>query len=294
MNNKQIEEIIERLGDTTRLGKALLEHQIGPRDKAILDALEQYQNEDGGFGHGLEADIQMPHSSVASTDIAISILEEIVDSSRKEQMKQKIVTYLESVYDKDTCSVPIVGKEVDSFPHAVWWNSDALDGFTYGNPNPEVLGFLLENRHYVKHIDLDRFVAHMLDYIKHKMKEEASMHSVLSLCQLYKRAQEDLKNEIKDYVLLFIHQFVELNPEKWDDYVLEPYKVYLIVPELMEGMETSIELNIQKYERLLEDTIVRPNWHWGQYPEVFEEVKDNWTPLIQHDLIRAIKRWRKQ
>ena len=44
---------------------------------AVLDELASYQNQDGGFGNGLEPDIQLPDSSVITTTIALRILREV-------------------------------------------------------------------------------------------------------------------------------------------------------------------------------------------------------------------------
>lgn len=292
--NDLINRVIDEIGSISPIGNALLHHLIEPHDQDILNALSTYQNSDGGFGHGLEADIQMPLSNVASTDVAVSVLEHVADSPLKQEMIQQIIRYYESVYDPHTFSFPIAPKEVDDYPHAIWWNSDGLDGFTYGNPNPEVLGFLLQYKRYVKTIDLNALTTHMVQYIKTSMTDEVSMHSVLSLLHLYKRGDEILRQSIHEYVLTFLHQFVELDPTRWSEYCLEPYKAYSIVPELFHGMEEAVEENINKYETLLQHTIVRPNWDWNQYPDVFEKVKDDWTPFIQFDILRAIKLWREQ
>ena len=43
----------------------------------VLDALAVFQNEDGGFGHGLEPDLQSPNSSVLATTVAFQILRDL-------------------------------------------------------------------------------------------------------------------------------------------------------------------------------------------------------------------------
>ena len=48
---------------------------------AVLDELANYQNQDGGFGNGLEPDLQLPDSSVITTTIALRILREVKATS---------------------------------------------------------------------------------------------------------------------------------------------------------------------------------------------------------------------
>lgn len=57
------------------LGEAIVEHHWrgGPAD-AVLAALAAYQNEDGGFGRGLEVDIKAPVSNPFAARLAMHIL----------------------------------------------------------------------------------------------------------------------------------------------------------------------------------------------------------------------------
>lgn len=46
--------------------------------QAVLNALSYYQNEDGGFGHALEADSWNPNSSLIQTWTATEILRKLI------------------------------------------------------------------------------------------------------------------------------------------------------------------------------------------------------------------------
>ena len=56
------------------LDRALLEFHFGDgaADVRAFDALEAYQNNDGGFGHGLEPDLRTSASSVDCDDRGVS------------------------------------------------------------------------------------------------------------------------------------------------------------------------------------------------------------------------------
>lgn len=53
----------------------------------VLKCLKVYQNSDGGFGRGLEADSLNPASSPITTSQGISILKEIDFMSREDEMR---------------------------------------------------------------------------------------------------------------------------------------------------------------------------------------------------------------
>lgn len=75
--------------------------------EAVLQALQVYQNEDGGFGHGLEPDNWNPNSTPIATWAACSILREINCLDAKNPIIQGILRYLSS------------GKD---FSEEKWWN----------------------------------------------------------------------------------------------------------------------------------------------------------------------------
>ena len=53
------------------LDRRLLSYYFeGGSDVSVLAALAVYQNDDGGFGHGLEPDLRTPASSVIATTVA--------------------------------------------------------------------------------------------------------------------------------------------------------------------------------------------------------------------------------
>ena len=62
----------------------------------VLTALSAYQNKDGGFGWGLEADAWNPNSSPIQTCTATEILDETAFSDTQHPIIQGILAYLES------------------------------------------------------------------------------------------------------------------------------------------------------------------------------------------------------
>src|SRR5947209_8251729 len=80
---------------------ALFEYHFGGGSRsAVIDALEHYQNGDGGFGHGLEPDITGPASNPFAIDLALSIVAEAAIPPES-PMVQRCARYLEDAQSDD-------------------------------------------------------------------------------------------------------------------------------------------------------------------------------------------------
>ncbi|MDD6050461.1 MAG: hypothetical protein PUC00_04195 [Clostridiales bacterium] len=110
----------------------------------VLRALSFYQNEDGGFGHGLEADNWNPLSSPLTTQTATEILY-AVDAPREHPLVQNTLRYLDSGAHFDAAHrqwLNCVPSNNDA-PHAVWWTyREGADAFAY-NPTAALAAFIL-------------------------------------------------------------------------------------------------------------------------------------------------------
>ena len=91
--------------------------------EAVLKALAAYQNQDGGFGHGLEADSFNPDSSPIQTWTATEILREVGVTDGKNPVIQKILAYLESGADFDAVRKQWLNTipSNNEYPCAIWW-----------------------------------------------------------------------------------------------------------------------------------------------------------------------------
>lgn len=89
--------------------------------EAVLSTLAHYQNDDGGFGHALEADSWNPNSSPYTTLRAMNILYKIDINDIKHPIMQGMFKYLESnAYCSENgwdFNIP----SNDDYAHAPWW-----------------------------------------------------------------------------------------------------------------------------------------------------------------------------
>lgn len=94
---------------------------------AAIGALEAYRNADGGFGHGLEADVLAPQSQALGADFAFGVLDEVAAAgspevrARAAESVERTLPFLAGVADASG-GVPIVGPSILEHPRADHWN----------------------------------------------------------------------------------------------------------------------------------------------------------------------------
>lgn len=123
--------------------------QGGSRQQ-VLTALLAYQNEDGGFGNGLEPDKRTPSSQPIDQEVALRILDDI---GLETAVVQELVDFLETI-TTGAGGVPFVLPTVADAPRAPWWNTDVSDPPASINPTASIAGFL--HRHQFPHPWLER------------------------------------------------------------------------------------------------------------------------------------------
>ena len=131
---------------------ALLNHALGDAgpEPALL-ALSEFQNPDGGFGGGLESDMQGPASTAIATSVALRLLLR-VGAAARQPMVAGALGWLAQTLDRERGVWWIVGPGDGHAPHAPWWawsedaiGSDDLAGAKLGfafNPTAELLSQL--------------------------------------------------------------------------------------------------------------------------------------------------------
>ena len=114
----------------------------GDRD-SVLNILAAYQNEDGGFGHGLEPDCWTPDSSPVQTWTATEIIKETGLEDAEHPVIQGILKYLSSGMDFDGHTWANTVPSNNDAPHAPWWTYSPSHEVSY-NPTACFTGFILK------------------------------------------------------------------------------------------------------------------------------------------------------
>lgn len=254
--------------------------------EAVLTALAAYQNEDGGFGHALEADSFNPNSCPLQTWQATEILREIEFTDKQHPILQGILRCLESGKDFDTehkQGLNVVESNND-FPCAVWWKyGEAGSEFRY-NPSACLSGFAIryaepDSKLYVLSAEIAK---QAFDWF---MKEAPFEEKHITSCfiRLYEYCldahselfdPEKLRNKLTEQVNMNICR----DTEKWgvkyvplpSDFIRSKYSPFYEGNEKMVAEECRFIRNCQ-----LPDGSYSIPWQWyNDYKEY--EVAANW------------------
>lgn len=88
-----------------------------PCSEEILSELKKYQNDDGGFGNGLDSDFKLLFSSPMATSIAFQHLVILDNVEKAISMIKSGIEYFENTFVPERNRWFAVPKEVNEFPH---------------------------------------------------------------------------------------------------------------------------------------------------------------------------------
>ncbi len=265
-------------------------------EQSILAALEEFQNEDGGFGHGIESDFTIPLSNPMHTSVALTIMSEHVSSGAAEEMTKKTINYLEDVFDYEKQRWFTVSKEVNDYPHAPWWNFDEEQGMTvidnsWGNPTADLIGHLLERKAYVKKIDIEALNEIAIQKLEAKDEFKAE-HEVYCYVELLKKQNDPEKaKRIEKKVTQACDTLICRDVSQWTTYVPRPLDFIndSKLPHFGISQEL-IDIHLDYYIELLKkDHFIDTNWQWGVYPEAWEIAKKEWQGVLTLNTLLLIR-----
>lgn len=179
-------------GNARPLEKSYLEYRFFNEDeKNVLDELEKFQNNDGGFGNAIEPDLRMPYSSPMSTSVGVRYLKEFDKTIRAQKMIKAAIRYFESSFNDERNGWYALDSKVNDYPHAPWWHLDEETGMTvidknWGNPSAEIIAYLFKYVQYVNKLDVKKLVDIAIKNIvnKEEFNSENEIFCYLKLTKL--------------------------------------------------------------------------------------------------------------
>lgn len=258
-------------------------HFEGGPAEAVLTALAAYQNEDGGFGHALEADCWNPYSAPIQTADAVLLLDELGFEEGEHPVLQGILRWLESGehceggYWRNT--VP----QNDAYPHAPWWNYTAEEGPVSFNPTGILVGFLLRYAHRSSAVyqqALETAAKLLKNCACAAPVEQHDLSCCFFLIKAVQRAglgealgaEEALRAAVSRAGAL-----IERDQSSWGSYVCLP-SVFIDSPQspLYPGNEEILGQELAMLiDRREPGGVWAISWRWNGYPEAFA-VSENW------------------
>ncbi|SHO44432.1 hypothetical protein [Anaerocolumna xylanovorans] len=256
--------------------------------EAVLSSLAYYQNEDGGFGHALEADSWNPNSSPYTTLYAINILQAMDFKDISHPIMQGIFRFLSSGKHFSKTGWLFSIPTNNEYAHAPWWtyNSDANELESIG-VTAELSGFVL--KYFDKDTDLYKRVILIMNDIIAKLEIQDSYGDMgiggyCVLLDTIKQAGIEKQfnyTKLRDVVKGLVYNSIERDTSKWSSYGVRPSN-YITTPDSIYYKDN--EDIVQKELDYLIETREKCNvwnitWSWFEnnekYPKEFA-ISENW------------------
>lgn len=253
----------------------------GSKDEIVKQML-QYQNADGGFGNGFEADILCPLSAALPTAEAIfQTYEYGLDCSS--EWFQEILSYLENSVQDIPKYWEDCPKEAMDYPHAPWWKWEPSQTFSpnpcaviasaficYGTESQQKLGYTIAQ-----------------DCLKLLVSDDfCGDHDTLNMQVLVERMMAIKSPLITEEVIAALRRRILSNTcfdtAKYNEYVFSPLD-FVTAPDsvwyddVSHGIENTFDFWLNT---LNGQGVWSPNFSWGIDSEVSKRVTENWKGYI--------------
>ncbi|MCF7933770.1 MAG: hypothetical protein K9M84_04075 [Spirochaetia bacterium] len=258
-------------------------HRSGAEE--VNRELMEYQNADGGFGHSIEADFQLPSSTPMAVSTAYGIWRELGTAADR-QMVGAAVNYLEQTYCAPRGGWYSVTSEVNDYPHAPWWEYDAKRGGTvidahWGNPTAEICALLHEHRDMVKELDVDMLIDRAIRYLR-GLDTYRSPHEIYCFIRLYDVLDAQRQHLMHSSLYRAIGESMERDRSLWGSYHPRPCD---FVSDPQHPLYGALEGLAEAHLDHLIDTVTPeglwiPHWEWGQDPQSWAYAKRAWTAVL--------------
>lgn len=263
----------------------------GSSSEWALRELAAFQNNDGGFGHGLEPDLQVQSSTVLATTVALQHLREL-HVAADHPMVQGAMRFLLGIYDSAQQAWPFISPAVVDAPRAPWWQYDPDLSRYLANPRAEIVGYLFDYPQLVPAQMRELLLTAVVAYLEN-LADKLEMHELLCYRRLVETSNLPAEARVRLLELLqpMVLSAVELDPNAWDSYGLQPLQVAPSPQSpFVQLLYESIQLNLDYViERQQADGSWAPNWSWGEaYPDAWPHAKRAWQSVLTAGNINSL------
>lgn len=264
-------------------------HFEGGSAADVLAALATFQNADGGFGHGLEADIRLADSSVIATTLAFQIFRELATPG-DHPIVSKACRYVGASYDPQRRKWPIIPPNIEDAPHAPWWVLDGELNRSAANPRAEIAGYLWDYPAHFSPTLREQVTADVLQYL-FDQPDTMPMHDLLCYIRFWetKTLPPDVRARLLPKLKAIANAIIDRDPASWSNYGLPPLGICEApTSPFAEGLQNEIALNLDFIiAKQGENGAWMPNWSWGdQWPEAWTAAQREWSGRITlHNLV---------
>ena len=254
--------------------------------EAVLNILSYYQNEDGGFGHAVEADCWNPNSIPLHSNTASEIIREIDIMDSQQPVIQGLLKWYESGKHFNGKSWEITVESNNDYPHAPWWHTESVSScHTDYNGTAQIAGFIA--RYADKGSDIFKLGVRIANEAIEALSpdEIRDMHTCvcyMRMAELFEKgkATEYIPfDELKEKLHISINKLIVTDTSKWSSYVCQPScfidsKESEYYPDNKEIADYECEYIINTQHA---DGSWNIGWTWGgNYPDEWAISKNWW------------------
>lgn len=266
----------------------------GGSEKTVMNALATYQNEDGGFGHGIEPDFRLKASSPMATSVGLQYTT-AVSTPTSHPIIQNAIQYLLNSYNAEHRYWPATFKNVNDEPHAFWWHINDMvppSETTWPNPSAELIGYLHQHASLVPPevlADVTARAQQNLGFSDIITGDEPQKYNVMC----WERAMPYLPDEMGTAVSTAITRTFQTYDTIQPDTFQELSVLHLtpnpnaILAQL--APQTIAQCLDEEINQQAEDGGWWPGWHWGQYENVWPVAKQEWAGKITVENLHIFK-----
>lgn len=264
--------------------------------------LSAFQNQDGGFGHGIEPDFWFPHSSPMATWAAGRILIDI-EAVSINPMVQSLISYLTKTPQAEPGMWPSVLPEFNQYPHAPWWEwEEGVQKIWMFNPSAELSALLIkwsEKNSTASQLgwnSLEKAVDHLMDSTEmdmHEISNYQMLHKLLKPGEsLFDKRIKYTLNQVLEKITCLVEKCVDRDVSNWSQYTALPLN-FIDGPDdpLCFKFESLVECNLNYYDKhLTEEGIWNIPWDWNNsFPQEFAVAERYWKGILALERYEIIK-----
>ncbi len=262
----------------------------GSKDKIVLEMLK-YQNDDGGFGHGFEADILSPLSGSIPSAEAIFMAYDY-ELNCQENWFQNLLKYFENTFQNSPSFWENVPRGFEDHPHAPWW---VYSPDTKFSPNPcAIIASALILYGTDKQKEMGYTVAKKcLDFLcSDDACGDHDNYNLLRLIDALQRIESPLINQLViDAMKRRVLDNVSFDRSQWMEYVSQPLDIIDNPQSIWYNLVSiGVEMNFTYWLKQINDNdIWTPNFSWGIDNDISNKVTENWKGYIAVKRARIFK-----
>jgi len=258
---------------------------------SLINELVKFQNPDGGFGHGLEADIMTPESSAICSNEAVFTSKEY-GLNLDADWGRRLLAWFENTAMDIPSFWEAVPKSVENYPHAPWWGYPPNTEFS-PNPCAAVASALLSGKVSQRALG-EKIAGRCVDFLLHD-ESYGHMHDTYCLQPLFLALLDTgsplVTPEATAAMNRRILSGVCLDQSKWTGYEAQPLD-FVSSPDSYwhDLLSKEIPANLDYWESTLSAAgFWPPNWDYGADTEFTRAATRTWMGYLAVRRVEVLK-----